>query len=276
MIIWLASYPKSGNTWVRLFIDCLLYSENKKTNINKISIRAFPIRRDFNGLCNIAEQNEFLENCGVAQDKVNLDNKIKIFKTHHALWKYKNFIFTNEENTFGTIYIVRDPRNIITSIKNHYSKESYDEAFEFMKDEKNIIGERYSNLQTNLPTIISSWSNHYNSWKKLKKNYLLIKYENLLNQPDSEFLKIAKYLEENFNKKFTNKEIESAIDSCQFKKLQNQESESGFVEAASKNGKYSKFFYLGPNNKWEKMLNLKTKHKVENCFKTEMKELNYL
>ena len=43
-----------------------------------------------------------------------------------------------------------------------------------------------------------------------------------------------------------------------------------------KNGKFSKFFYLGPNNKWEKMLNLKTKHKVENCFKTEMKELNYL
>jgi hypothetical protein len=276
MIIWLASYPKSGNTWVRLFIDCLLYSNTKKVNINKIHIRAFPIRKDFESLCNVAEQEEFLKSCEIAQDKVNLDNKVKIFKTHHALWKYKNYIFTNEENTLGTIHIVRDPRNIITSIKNHYSLKNYDDAFEFLRDEENIIGERYSNLQTNLPTIISSWANHYNSWKKFKKNYLLIKYENLLNKPNYEFLKITKYLEKILNKKFTEKEIKNAINNCKFKNLQNQEAEKGFVEAVNKKDKSSKFFYLGPNNKWEKILNIETKGKIENYFRTEMKKLNYL
>ena len=50
MIIWLASYPKSGNTWVRLFIDALLNNKNNKIDINNIKIRQFPLRSDFKGL----------------------------------------------------------------------------------------------------------------------------------------------------------------------------------------------------------------------------------
>ena len=38
--------------------------------------------------------------------------------------------FTNYQNTFGVIYIVRDPRNVITSILNYYSKRNYEEAKE--------------------------------------------------------------------------------------------------------------------------------------------------
>ena len=54
---------------------------------------------------------------------------------------------------------------------------------------------RHSNNEMDLPHIRSSWKNHYNSWKKMEKNYLLIKYEDLLENPVIEFKKITNYLE---------------------------------------------------------------------------------
>ena len=88
MIIWLSSYPKSGNTWVRLFLDNLL-SPNKDFNINDNVIDQFPIRSHFLDLSeNINDQDEFAKYCIEAQQKLNLDNKQKILKTHNAFWNW--------------------------------------------------------------------------------------------------------------------------------------------------------------------------------------------
>ena len=78
-----------------------------------------------------------------------------------------------------------------------------------MTNEQKIIGiKKNPNLEIDLPTVISSWKNHYNSWKKLNAKYLLIKYENLINEPLKEFTKIVKFLEQisNFKFKKTNEE----------------------------------------------------------------------
>ena len=62
MIIWLASYPKSGNTWVRLFLDSLLFKQDANVNINDIGIKQFPLRGDFSGLSDkIDEEKEMFE-----------------------------------------------------------------------------------------------------------------------------------------------------------------------------------------------------------------------
>ena len=117
MIIWLASYPKSGNTWVRLFIDSLLNPVSNSIDINNIKIKQFPLRSHFDGLdIDIDNVGEFASNCIVAQDKINLDKTVKIFKTHNAFWKAGPHAFTNEKNTKGVIHIVRDPRNVITRL----------------------------------------------------------------------------------------------------------------------------------------------------------------
>ena len=190
MIIWLSSYPKSGNTWVRLFLDNLL-SPDKEFNINHNLIGKFPLRNHFLNLSdNINDQDEFAKNCIKAQQKLNLDNKLKIFKTHNAFWKAGPFAFTSEKNTTGVIHIVRDPRNVITSVLNHFSTENYDEAFKIMTNNKQSLGSRIDSKDTDLPTVVSSWSNHFNSWKKMKKNYLLIKYENLLNNSEENLTKL--------------------------------------------------------------------------------------
>ena len=276
MIIWLASYPKSGNTWVRLFLDNLLSGE-KDFNINNNSIGQFPLRSHFLNLSdNINEQDEFAKYCILAQQKLNLDNKLKFFKTHNAFWNWGGgkYTFTNEENSLGAIYIIRDPRNVITSVLNYYHKENYDHALEFMIENKVLGGD---DSEIGLPTIIGSWSNHYKSWKKFKKNYLIIKYENLLNKPQDEFFKITNYLETISDLKFERSKILKTINECSFENMSTQEDKFGFNDNSEKNKLLKKkFFNLGPNNKWENYLEKKIQNKIEKNFGIEMKELGYL
>tara|TARA_Y100000768_G_C23898473_1_gene643812 strand:- start:149 stop:979 length:831 start_codon:yes stop_codon:yes gene_type:complete len=276
MIIWLASYPKSGNTWVRLFINNLILSKNE-FNINDKLIGQFPLRKHFKDISeNIDNPDDFAKNCIMAQLKINLDNNVKIFKTHNAFWKWNNgeHSFTNEENTLGVIHIVRDPRNVITSVMNYFHTKNYENALEFMKKNKILGGSIDDN---SLPTIIASWDNHYKSWKKFKKNYILIKYENLLNNPSEEFFKITNFLSKIANLKFDDKKISKAIKDCEFNNLTNQEEKFGFDENSKKNKKLNKkFFNLGPKNNWEEMLELNIKNEIEILFKDEMKDLGYL
>ena len=70
-----------------------------------------------------------------AQNEINRDSKLKFFKTHNILGAINNNNFTNKENSIGGIYLVRDPRNIITSLQNHFELNK-DEALKFMLSEK--------------------------------------------------------------------------------------------------------------------------------------------
>jgi len=281
MIIWIASYPKSGNTWVRAIINSFLYSKNNKININDLKIRQFPLIDDFKDIINdFNNEEQFAKNCIYAQERINLDNRIKFFKTHNALWKFNNFNFTNEANTLGVIHVVRDPRNIISSILNHFNKNinNYEKALKFITDPKRmLISENLSFSQNDLPTIISSWSNHYNSWKKFQKNNLLIKYENLLFKPHEEFLKIANFLEKTIKFDVKSNNIDNVINATQFDELKKQEDKNGFIESAkNKVNENLKFFHLGPDNKWENLLDKHIQNSIENSFKQEMEELGYL
>ncbi len=276
MIIWLASYPKSGNTWVRLFLDNL-FSDVDDFNINNNLIDQFPLRQHFEGISNnINDLDEFAKNCVAAQSKLNIDKKIKILKTHNAFWNWKNgkHYFTDQINTLGVIYIVRDPRNIITSVLNYFHKNNYTDALKFMTDNKVLGGH---DGETGLPTIIGSWQNHYKSWKKFKKNVLLIKYENLLKNPDYEFLKITDFLNKVGRYNFDNKKIIKAINDCEFKNLKKQEDLYGFKGNSETNKKLNqKFFNLGPKNRWENILEEKIIKEIELLFQKEMKELGYI
>jgi len=278
MIIWLASYPKSGNTWVRTFINSILFETNETTNLNNLKIRLFPLRSDFERI-NIDPDDiiQFAINSINSQSLVNLDNKIKIFKTHNALWRFQNHSFTDTENTLAVIYIVRDPRNILTSVKNFFKFKDDDKALSFMTNEKQSIGLRKRGGSINLPTIVSSWSNHYSSWKKMEKNYLLIKYEDLLKNSFEEFNKIVIFLKQFYDLKIDELNIKKIVENCNFDNLKKQEDRFGFNEIIeNSDDPPPKFFFLGPQNNWQKILNPKTKEKIELKFKKEMIELGYL
>ena len=284
MIIWLTSYPKSGNTWVRSFLVSLLYNKKNETNLEGLNnIPQYPLRSHFNNLLdNIDDINEVSSKWIISQKRINSDKKNKFFKTHHALCKIGKFSFTNYETSLGAIHIVRDPRNIINSILYHYSKKSFLEAKEFMLDETRALGKKFDpnspSVNQDMFTVLTSWKNHYLSWKNFKKNYLLIKYENLVSEPDKEFRKITKYLNDVMHIKIEEDKIDHAIKSNSFENLKKIENRDGFKEAIKDkgSGEVKRFFNLGPNNKWEKILDSEIKDEIEKKFNVEMKELGYL
>jgi len=286
MIVWLASYPKSGNTWLRFFIVSLLLGNKKDINLNHLkAIMPFPRKSQFEGLISdFLNIKEVAKNWQISQNKINLDRKIKFLKTHNMLNRYGNSYFTDEKNTLATIYVVRDPRNVITSVKNHYSQANYDESKTFLFNEKQMITlseiqeKKFKEKDFPLPQIIGSWQTHYKSWKNMKKNFLLIKYENLVLSPNEEFKKISNFLQKILNTNFTQEQIESAIVKSSFNKLQQMEETHGFTESTENKttGKKNKFFYLGPNNDWRKILDKEIAEEISSRFENEMKELEYL
>ena len=90
------------------------------------------------------------------------------------------FKFTNLDNSLGAIYIVRDPRNVVTSFSNHFNLNLNESAKKMVSD--SVLGE---STDKKIITYILSWKNHYESWKlfKKEKKYLLIKYEDLVKKP---------------------------------------------------------------------------------------------
>jgi len=285
MIIWLASYPKSGNTWIRSFLTSILHTSEGNIDFNDLKKLGdqYPLRsqfkkfiKDFNNI------NEIKNSWINSQELLNLDNKIKFFKTHHVNCKIGSSSFTNLDNTLGVIYIVRDPRNVITSIKYHYQKSSYQEAKQFIFDENRWLGivkkNNYNIRDHDFPTLISSWKTHYNSWKIVKKNFLLIKYEELLLNPNNEFKKLIEYLKNLIEININNQKFNKAVEACSFNNLKLIEEEKGFGESLidKETNTKKKFFNLGPNNNWKKLLDENTRLEIEEKFNLEMKELSYL
>ena len=288
MIIWLASYPKSGNTWLRFFIISLLMGRKTNLNLNHLkAIGAYPEKSQFKGLLsNVLDLDQVAKNWISSQNHINQQNdSLRFLKTHNIFGKFKNHPFTDGKNTLASIHIVRDPRNVITSIKNHFNIANYKDAKKFLFNKGQVLTlsenekEKFMNREKHsLPQIIGSWKTHYLSWKSMKKNYLLIKYENLVSEPDKEFRKITKYLNDVMHIKIKEDKIDHAIKSNSFENLKKIENRDGFKEAIKDkgSGEVKRFFNLGPNNKWEKILDSEIKDEIEKKFNVEMKELGYL
>ena len=289
MIIWLASYPKSGNTWVRAILSQILLTGPSKENEvleNLKNISSYPKRKHFLNLSDkFIEEEDFedkekvIKNWIKSQDKINSEKQIKIFKTHNYLCKLSlknkdSYSFTNLENTLGVIYIVRDPRNVITSLKYHYSLNNYKEAFEMMENRKMWIGIK----EKTIPEAISSWDDHYESWSRFKNNFLLIKYEDLLEKPEKVINDILKYIKNFIKVNLSESDVKKIISNTTFENMKNQENRSGFGESVrDKNTKErKKFFNLGPKNNWKELLDQDIVKLVENRFSATMKKLNYV
>lgn len=279
MIIWLASYPKSGNTLLRSLLSSYFYSSDGSftfKNLEKIS--QFPLTSHLMSIgVNIDNEEDVFKNFINAQNLINQDKgKIKFFKTHSSLSQTYESNFTNLRNTLGTIYIVRDPRNVVTSFAHHYSM-SIDQATDVMIDKNRFMDKTPKNCRV----FLGSWSFNYNSWKNLQKHnkYLLIKYEDLISKKKNVLIKIFKYLD--FLGLKTNLDmikLNKAIKTTQFEDMKKKEENEVFYEALidTNTGKRKNFFNLGPKNDWRKLLDKRIKDKIEKNFEKEMIELGYL
>ena len=279
MIIWLASYPKSGNTLLRSILSTYFYSSDgnfKFEYLDKIS--QFPLTNHFMSLgVDVNDDEQVFKNFINAQNLINQETgKVKFLKTHSSLCKMYECNFTDLKNTLGAIYIVRDPRNVVSSFAHHYNL-TIDEATETMLDNSRFMEKTVKNSKV----FLGSWKFNYNSWKSIenKNNYMLIKYEDLIAKKKTVLLRIFKFLDLlGLKSKLDMVKLNKVIKTTEFENMKSKEEQETFSEATIdlKTGKRRTFFNLGPENDWRKYLDKKNKDKIEDVFRLEMKELGYL
>ena len=278
MIIWIASYPKSGNTYIRSFLASYYFSDNGKFNFDYLlKLHQFPsIKFSKNKI----ESEEEASKYWIFNQKTFFDNdKLNLVKTHNCLLKYKENDFTSKDISLGAIYIVRDPRNLITSFTHHYSY-SYEDTLKFMMYEKAALVEKSADNDYSNFTFLNSWSNHYKSWRDNKLfETLFIRYEDLEENKEKIFRDILSFVNKINKKKdeINEKKFLNSINSTSFVNMKNKELNEGFEESivSKKTGKKLNFFNLGFNNRWQKILSNDIKEKMNLNFKNELKELGY-
>ena len=273
MIIWLASYPKSGNTLLRSMLAAYLFSKDGIYDFSLIkNIKQFPHGGLFIKMgIDIKDHNETIKNYIKAQESFNKKNAVQFLKTHSYLFNFdKENGFTDSNNTLGVIYIVRDPRNVVTSFSK-YRGFSNEEMADFM-----IKGSGDGLTWTN------NWATNFHSWKLFKEHerYLLIKYEDLINKRESTFLNVLNFIHKITKSKLVldKEKLDNTVKTTSFENMQKLEKEKGFSEAGinQKTGEKVPFFNLGPKNDWRQSLDPTIIKKIEKAFKEEMEELRYL
>ena len=278
MIVWIASYPKSGNTWVRSFLASYYFDDEGKFNVKNLEkIQDYPNKQFFK---EEVKKDEIHKHWDESQKNLCNQKKIRFLKTHNSLIKAFGNDFTQPKYTLGVIYIIRDPRNVITSLKNHNNFETYDEALQMMLNENATLSD-YAHLNNHAKTnIINSWKINYQSW--LSNNFyrrLTIRYEDLIADPFQTFRDIIVFVNAicRFNDGLKLNKFNNAVKSTSFEALQKLEEMGQFSENVySVNDKKKiKFFNQGPNNDWKKNLNEELINKMNTIYKEDLIRFNY-
>ena len=287
-IFWIASFPKSGNTLIRSLLASLFFTDDGILDLKLLS--NIPYLEDTSNLEFIKKINEedyknlhypnILSNYWEkmqSKQNLNLKEDFIFIKTHHALIKILKNDFTNKQNSRGIIYVVRDPRDVVLSMSNHY-KITVDESIDKLLDENFcLVWQDTDNLYENRKkplSVISSWEKHFLSWNKYVFDCpkLLIKFEDLVYDKRNTIKKIIDFFIKNYNFNFSNldKKIENMINYSDFNHLKKTEQKIGFDEAVNDN-----FFNKGTKDQWLDKLSDEQIFRIEKAYYNLLKQLNY-
>mgnify|MGYP001372119518 CR=1 FL=1 len=277
-IIWISSYPKSGNTFLRAMLSAFFYSDDgifKQDYLKNIA--EFP--RDF---FELKQSNNFLNEIKEyesVQKKISNTNKEIVFlKTHLAnITVNKTTPTVNKNYSMCAIYIVRDPRNVILSLKNHYNLEDKD-CLNFLINDKNFICIQNKELSKGYTPILD-WSTNYLSWKIQQNiNTIFVKFEDLVFDQENTFIYILNKLKKFTNFEIDQKKIKNIVKTTNFEYLRQLEEKEGFIEnkimGIQNNTGF--FFNKGGKQDFNKDLNKNIVNEINNKYKKLLLELNYL
>ena len=280
MIIWIASYPKSGNTWIRAMLSAYFYANDGNFFFELLdNIKEFPKHSEYlNKISAGKNLVEIAKEWIPAQAILNLKLRTPtiFLKTHSAICSIDGSDFTDEKNTLAALYIVRDPRNVVSSLSNHFNL-SIEKSLELMVDKNKTISNPANENKNIGLTVLSNWKTNYQSWRDWKAvKVKIIKYEDLISSPKKIFIDILNFFKEFMKIEFNENKIKKVLQSTDFEKLKLLEQKHGFKESAAMSDQSKSFFNLGPHNDWRNLLDKKTSEKICEYFENEMKELGYI
>ncbi len=271
-LVWLASYPKSGNTWMRAFLHNLLRNPDSPMSIGEIDrFTLGDAQANWYGQFTEKKASELtVEELAALRPKVHRAmmsaHPDSVFvKTHSCLGESCGVPLITMECTVGAIYILRNPLDVVPSAADHFGI-SIDGAIETLEEEGGLT----TSSGTNVTEFINSWSTNVKSWtQRPHSGLLVVRYEDMLDHPVKTFTKAARFLGLNPPRKRINK----AIRFSSFKELRKQEDTSGFMERSehSKN-----FFRAGTTNQWRKLLSEDQVRRVVDYHREQMAKFGYL
>ncbi len=274
-IVWLASYPKSGNTWLRAFLA------------NLIANRADPLRLD--ELRNFTDEEakaaRFSELAGRPNTELAADEiaalrprvhaliaeraqGTRLVKTHNMCGSFDGHPLFNWQVTAGAIYVLRNPLDVVVSMTHHFGL-SVEEAIDRLGDE------RVASVNDALfvSHMIGSWSQHVSGWADMAARapdkVLVLRYEDLLEKPAKNFARAAKLIGLGQDKP----RVERAVKHASFGTLSALEKREGFAEAVDEK---TAFFHKGRTNQWREVLGREQVARVVNDHRGQMARFKYL
>ena len=281
---YIASYPKSGNTWVRLFISDLLKSltlgdKSKHVDLNNFNTGTIASNRQFiDQYIGIESSDLTIKELDKIRYKINLSNNLYVqnsnfFKVHDSFENPSNpekpLICTR--GCMGAIYIIRNPFDVSISLANHFSC-TYDKAIKFLINNSSSLCGSLKSCKTQVRQYLGSWDYHVMTWNKQQIIPLLVlRYEDLINEPIKEFTKLAMFLNLTKDQDL----IENSIENCKFEKLQflENKTESGFEERPSNCKTFFKYGCFGTGKK--KLSNVQ-RSLIKDKFISTLNEFDYL
>ncbi len=249
-IIWLASFPKSGNTWVRVLLANYFMPKSSAPDINSLSqFTTGDIRKDFfdRALGRPYSASTMEEWAKVRQKALRLIAASKpnhhFVKTHCQALRMFDMDIIPPEVTAAAVYVVRNPFDLAPSFARHQSAD-IDTTIERMSSEMNIMA-----TNTGMYEPLGRWDDHVEAWTTAPGLPLyVIRYEDMLSSPG----KVMSGLLEKFMKvKVDRPKLAYAVKKASFKSLQKQEKELGFAE---KPAEMKSFFTKGRAGSWREDL----------------------
>ncbi len=271
-IIWIASYPKSGNTWMRAFLANVLSDDKAPVPLKQMTAMCpgealKTWYRSFYGDDFPVDDNvEVSKRRADVQQRLAATSELPIFlKTHSYLGQANGFDMINGKVTLGAIYIVRNPLDVVISAAPHFNI-SIDDSIKQLanphmasRPEEKLVFEK-----------TTDWTTHVKSWTpEGHPNFLVLRYEDMLDEPETAFGKVTKFL----NIKKPRRRITRAIENSSFKTLQNLEEKTTFSERPDH---AERFFRKGKSGQWQDLLSEEQIKSVVASHREQMERFGYL
>ncbi|HEX7770640.1 MAG TPA: sulfotransferase domain-containing protein [Dokdonella sp.] len=271
-IVWLASYPKSGNTWVRAFLANLVANR-----VDPVPLAELPLHAEdeanpelFSALAGRPSAELELGEIATLRPQVHAAiaqraHGTRFVKTHNMSGSFDGHPLHNWQVSAGAIYMVRNPLDVAVSMTHHFGI-GLDEAIDRLGDENVATG----NDALFVSQVLGSWSLHVKGWADMaNERVLVLRYEDLLEKPAKAFAKVAKLVGLGQDRT----RIERAIRHAGFQSLSSMEKKHGFIEAS---GQGVRFFRKGRVNEWREALTREQVQRVVEAHREQMKRFGYV
>ncbi|MDD2875958.1 MAG: sulfotransferase domain-containing protein [Acidiphilium sp.] len=271
-LVWLASYPKSGNTWLRAFIHNYFTDAAVPYDINRLtdlttgeSGAALYQRHDPRPASTYSVADVMRLRSLVHRDIMGNDTARVFVKTHNAALAVHGIPLVTPEVTERAIYLVRDPRDVAISY-SAYLGISIDAMIGLMASDLAVSG----GDDNKVLEFIGSWSGHVQSWTATPNPKLLVlRYEDLLTNPSDGFGDVVRFL----GTRPDPARLDRAIRFSEFTALRAQEQNTGFIERPARAG--SAFFRSGAAQQWRNRLNPASRCRIERDHADQMRRFLY-